>query len=160
MRFALLGTLTDLSESGVDLTRYILVCTLTIVLVLVCAWLLRRFLAQNLRRRASQRSLAVMDVLPLGRKQKAVVLRCYDRSFLVGLGEREVTLLAELDPEAHEELEPSPPTVTPVEAPKVPVAAPKEIEQENFAEILASEAPLRQAEVKPGTRIPKEGILG
>ena len=106
---AVLPDLRDPEESGVDLTRYVFVCMLTIGLVLVCAWLLRRFVAQGLRKRAATRSLAVMDVLPLGRRQRAVVLRCYDRAFLIGLGEREVSLLAELDPEAQEELEPSPP---------------------------------------------------
>ena len=187
MRFALLAVLPELprsQESGIDLTRYVLVCMLTIGLVLASAWLLRRFVAQGLRKRASMRSLAVMDVLPLGRRQKAVVLRCYDRSFLVGLGEREVTLLAELDPETQEEFEPSPPAhnarveeplvaerpvveatrvapITPqpaVRPAREPETAPATAD--NFAEALAAEIPVDRAPLQPGKRIPKGGLLG
>jgi len=157
--------LRDPEESGIDLTRYVLVCLLTIGLVLVFAWLLRRFVAQGLRKRAGMRSLAVMDVLPLGRRQRAVVLRCYDRAFLIGLGEREVSLLAELDPEAQEELEPSPPARNTTRAVREPAPEPvqesaSEEEVENFAETLAAELPMRKRELQPGARIPKGGLLG
>jgi flagellar biogenesis protein FliO len=39
----------------------------------------------------------VVDVLPLGGRVRIAVVRCYDRTFLVGTGEKGVTLLSELD---------------------------------------------------------------
>jgi flagellar biogenesis protein FliO len=36
--------------------------------------------------------------LPLGGKQRLAVVRCYDRTFALGLGEKEVSLVAEIDP--------------------------------------------------------------
>lgn len=85
---------------GPDLTRYFLVCAGTIAALLGAAWLFRRYLAGHLRARAAKRSLQVLDVLPLGGKQKLVVVRCYDRSFLLGVGEKEVRSIAELEVEA------------------------------------------------------------
>jgi flagellar biogenesis protein FliO len=103
--------------------------------------------------------LAVVDVLPLGKRQRAVVVRCYDRNFLIGLGEKEVSLLAELDLEDGQvQVRPVPP---PAEAAETAVPAAPELPQ-NFAEVLAEEVPLRQATVKPEgpQRMPKEGLLG
>ncbi len=85
---------------GPDLTRYLLVCAISIAGLVGLAWLFRRFAAQHLRARAARRSLQVLDVLPLSGKQKLVVVRCYDRSFLLGVGEKEVRSIAELEP-AH-----------------------------------------------------------
>ena len=102
MRIALFvpaGEATPVSVQGPDLTRYLVVCALAILFVLGAAALFRRFAAQHLRARAAKRSLQVLDVLPLGGKQKLVVVRCYDRSFLLGLGEKEVRSIAELDRE-------------------------------------------------------------
>lgn len=83
--------------TGPDLTRYLLVCSGLIVGLLVLAWLFRRHVAGRLRARAAKRSLQVLDVLPLAGKQKLIVVRCYDRSFLLGVGEKEVRAIAELD---------------------------------------------------------------
>jgi flagellar biosynthetic protein FliO len=83
--------------SGPDLTRYFVVCAGLIAAVLALAWLFRRTLGVQLKARAARRSLQVLDVLPLSGKQKLVVVRCYDRSFLLGTGEKEVRVLAELD---------------------------------------------------------------
>jgi flagellar biogenesis protein FliO len=47
--------------------------------------------------------MQVVDVLPLGGKQRLMVVRCYDRTFLIGLGERETSLVAELDSAAQVE---------------------------------------------------------
>ena len=88
---------------GPDLTRYALVCFGLLGGVLLLAWFARRFLVAGMRKRAKQRSLHVMDVLPLGGRQKLVVVRCYDRSFLLGLGDKEISSIAELD---ADELEP------------------------------------------------------
>jgi hypothetical protein len=38
-------------------------------------------------------------VLPLGGRRQLVVVRCYDRTLALGLGDRDVSLLAELDTE-------------------------------------------------------------
>jgi len=83
--------------SGPDLTRYLAVCAAAIVALLSLAWVFKRYLAGHLKARAAKRSLQVLDVLPLSGKQKLVVVRCYDRSFLLGLGEKEVRSIAELD---------------------------------------------------------------
>jgi flagellar biosynthetic protein FliO len=80
-----------------DLTRYFVVCAGSILGLLALAWLFRRFVAGHLKTRAARRSLQVLDVLPLSGKQKLVVVRCYDRSFLLGVGEKEVRSIAELE---------------------------------------------------------------
>jgi flagellar biogenesis protein FliO len=84
--------------TGPDLTRYLVVCGASILCLCVLAWLFRRTVAGHLRARASRRSLQVLDVLPLTGKQKLVVVRCYDRSFLLGVGDKEVHSIAELEP--------------------------------------------------------------
>jgi flagellar biogenesis protein FliO len=84
---------------GPDLTRYLFVCLGLLGLVVLLAFLFRRFVAEHVKRRAAGRSLRIADVLPLGGKQKLVVVRCYDRSFLLGLGAAEVCSIAELDPQ-------------------------------------------------------------
>ena len=86
--------------SGPDLTRYLLVCGALIVGLMALAWAFRRFFSGRLKARASKRSLQVLDVLPLSGKQKLIVVRCYDRSFLLGVGEKEVRSIAELDTES------------------------------------------------------------
>ena len=68
-----------------------------------------------------ERSLSVLDVLPLGGKRRLAVVRCYDRTFVLGLGDREISAIAELDPvgpaeetpliEAVREIRPSAKTV-------------------------------------------------
>jgi flagellar biogenesis protein FliO len=87
-----------LAGSAPDLTRYLYVVGFLIVALVGIAWGLRRLLAGSLKTRASGRSLAVIDVLPLGGKRQLTVVRCYDRTFALGLGEKNVTLVAELDP--------------------------------------------------------------
>lgn len=83
--------------SGPDLTRYLVVCVASIGVLLALAWVFRRTVGGRLKARAARRSLEVLDVLPLSGKQKLVVVRCYDRSFLLGAGDKEVRVLAELD---------------------------------------------------------------
>jgi flagellar biogenesis protein FliO len=82
---------------GLDMTRYALVCLGLVAMILVLGWGFKRLLAGNLRLRAGQRSMSVVDVLPLGGKRQLAVVRCYDRTFLLGLGERDVSLVTELD---------------------------------------------------------------
>ena len=87
---------------GPNLTLYLLTCALVIGAICGLGMLVRRVFARSLRTRAARRSLQVLDVLPLGGKQKLVVVRCYDRSFLLGLGDKEVRSIAELDAEEVE----------------------------------------------------------
>lgn len=97
MRFASVLVPEAGQATGPDLTRYLAVCAGSILVLLAAAWLFRRFFARHLAARAAKRSLQVLDVLPLSGKQKLVVVRCYDRSFLLGLGDKEVRAIAELD---------------------------------------------------------------
>jgi flagellar biogenesis protein FliO len=97
MRSALVLVPEAVRASGPDLTRYLAVCAGTITALGILAWVFRRFVARHVRARAARRSLQVLDVLPLSGKQKLVVVRCYDRSFLLGVGDREVRGIAELD---------------------------------------------------------------
>jgi flagellar biogenesis protein FliO len=82
---------------GPDMTRYVLVCAGLLVAIVGVAALIRRTLGSALSKRAAARNLQVMDVLPLGGKQRLAVVRCYDRTFLLGLGEKELTTVSELD---------------------------------------------------------------
>ncbi len=84
-------------STGPDLSRYFLVCAILIVMMVGVAWGLRRLVAGNVKFRASQRSLRVVDVLAMGGRRKLAVVRCYDRTFVLGLGEKEITAIAELD---------------------------------------------------------------
>ncbi|MCE9593745.1 MAG: flagellar biosynthetic protein FliO [Planctomycetes bacterium] len=100
MHLALADTqsrLADAGNTGPDLTRYLVVCAFLIALVAGLGWLFKRFLGGKLKSRAAQRSLQIMDVLPLGGKQRLAVVRCYDRTFALGLGDKEVSLISELD---------------------------------------------------------------
>lgn len=96
--------------AGPDLSRYFMVCAILIVVTAGLAWGLKKVIAGNLQQRGTQRSLQVVDVLGLGGKRKLAVVRCYDRTFVVGLGEREITPIAELDGAIGEDLpQPLPP---------------------------------------------------
>ncbi|MAE28740.1 MAG: flagellar biosynthetic protein FliO [Planctomycetota bacterium] len=82
---------------GPDLTRYIFVCGFLVIATLGLAWGFRRLFADSLRARAKERHLAVLDVLPLGKGRQVSVVRCFDRTFALGLAEKSVSLIAELD---------------------------------------------------------------
>ncbi|MBJ02660.1 MAG: hypothetical protein CMK00_07310 [Planctomycetes bacterium] len=82
---------------GPDLTRYFLVCGFLILATLAIAWGFRRLFAGSMRTRARQRHLTILDVLPLGKGRQVSVVRCFDRTFALGLAEKSVSLIAELD---------------------------------------------------------------
>ena len=86
-----------LGADGLDLTRYFLVVGALLGAVLLAGLLLKRVISGSLKARASKRSLAVVDVLPLDGKRQLAVVRCYDRTFALGLGDKDVSLVAELD---------------------------------------------------------------
>jgi len=157
MSTAVLSAEGPLPAAGPDLSNYLLVCAGLLAFVLALAWFFRRFVAESVRRRAAKRSLQVIDVLPLGGKQKLMVVRCYDRNFLLGAGDKEIRSIAELDPEA---------VAAPVAsaAPEPPEPA-DDIEPAPFAESLidALEAPteLRPKDLARVRRWKRgEGILG
>jgi len=85
-------------NEGPDFTRYMTLCALLILAIGGLAYGFKRVVGGNMKTRASKRSLQVLDVLPLGGKQRLAVVRCYDRTFAIGLGDKEVTAIAELDP--------------------------------------------------------------
>jgi flagellar biogenesis protein FliO len=84
-------------RAGPDLTRYVFVCAMLLLGLGGMAFLLRRMVGGTIKLNASRRSLQVLDVLPLGGKQRVCVVRCYDRTFALGIGEKEVGLIAEID---------------------------------------------------------------
>lgn len=96
--FLALATTPPSEAGGPDMTRYLMVCALLLALIGALAFLFKRFVAGAVRARAARRSLQILDVLPLGGKQRMCVVRCYDRTFALGLGDKEVALIAELDP--------------------------------------------------------------
>ena len=85
------------ANTGPDLTRYFVVCGVLLGAITLLAWGFKKLIAGNLSARAAKRNLQVLDVLPMGGKQKLAVVRCYDRAFLVGLGDKEISPISELD---------------------------------------------------------------
>ena len=84
-------------STGPDLTRYFIVCGVLLGAITLLAWGFKRLVAGNLSARAAKRNLQILDVLPMGGRQKLAVVRCYDRAFLVGLGDKEISPISELD---------------------------------------------------------------
>jgi len=85
-----------------DLTWLMAVAAVLVVVIGCVAYGFKRLVAGTIKARASRRDLAVLDVLPLGGKRQLAVVRCFDRTFAIGLGERDVSLVAELDHDAVE----------------------------------------------------------
>ncbi|MBK7642497.1 MAG: flagellar biosynthetic protein FliO [Planctomycetes bacterium] len=100
-----------LTAGGPDLTRYLSVCGILMLSILALAWGFKKLVGGAVRSRAASRSLQVIDLLPLGGKQRLAVVRCYDRTFALGLGEKEVSLVAEIDPVHAAEKKPSEPSL-------------------------------------------------
>jgi flagellar biogenesis protein FliO len=84
-------------SQGPDLLRYVLVCGFLILLIVALGWGFKRLSAGSLRGRAGRRALQTLDVLPLGGRAKVAVVRCYDKSYLIGIGDKEIRLLDALD---------------------------------------------------------------
>jgi len=153
MRFATVLVPEVGPATGPDLTRYALVCALSIGALLALAWVFRRHVAGQLRTRAARRSLQVLDVLPLAGKQKLVVVRCYDRSFLLGLGEKELQTIAELETVAPQPASPVPS----LSAASAGAAKPRTTAARSFGTDLEGELALRPS--PPPSLGSKEGVL-
>lgn len=85
-----------------DLTWMAVVVASFVVTIAAIAFGFRKLVSGSMRTRASKRDLRVLDVLPLGGKRQLVVVRCYDRTFALGLAEKSVGIVAELDTDAIE----------------------------------------------------------
>ena len=86
------------ADPGPDLNQYLLISAAMVVLVGAVGWFLQRTMSGSIRARAHKRSLRVIDVLPMGGKKKLAVVRVYDRTFVLGLGDKEISIVSELDP--------------------------------------------------------------
>ena len=83
---------------GPDLSRYFAVLGGVAVILVLSAFGLRKLINKGgFGLKGSKRSLEIVDVLPMGSRRQVAVVRCYDRTFALGLGEKSVSLLAELD---------------------------------------------------------------
>jgi flagellar biogenesis protein FliO len=85
------------TSEGPDLGWLMATVAVFVVTIAGLAFLFRKVVGGSLKARASKRDMHVLDVLPLGNKRQLAVVRCYDRTFALGLGERSVDLVAELD---------------------------------------------------------------
>jgi len=138
-------------------------CVLVIGGICTLGVMLRKLMARTVRKRASKRSLQVMDVLPLGGKQRLAVVRCYDRSFLLGIGDKEVRAIAELD--AEEVLAPEAPEEEVIEAshPVQTLEKFAELVQQNGGTVTPRPAPREPSAPRKASRPVLEngrGVLG
>lgn len=91
---------TQTTPQGPDLSRYFAVLGGVAVMLVLTAFGLRKLISKGgFGLKGAKRSLEVVEVLPLGSRRQVAVVRCYDRTFALGLGEKSVSLLAELDAE-------------------------------------------------------------
>jgi flagellar biogenesis protein FliO len=135
----------SVGADGPDLTRYICVCAALLVAITALAYGFRRLVGGTLRAKAARRSLEVLDMLPLGGKHKLAVVRCYDRAFVLGIGEKELALVAELDP-VHAERAPAAPAL-----------------EKAFAGVLRKARPLTPRSTRSSPQdelVPGGGVLG
>lgn len=84
-------------KAGPDLTWLMTTSAILILTIGVIAYGFRKLVLGGIKGRAAKRDLRVLDVLPLGGKRQLAVVRCYDRTFALGLGEKSVEMVAELD---------------------------------------------------------------
>jgi flagellar biogenesis protein FliO len=134
--------------AGPNLSRYFIVCACLLAAIGALAFGFKKLVAGAIRTKAGRRSLQVLDILPLGGKQKLAVVRCYDRTFALGLGEKEVTLVAELDPVHHEDRS---------------NAAPDAADRHDFVRALdqaSTEAPVAPPRKRAGGLFRNGGVFG
>ncbi|MFT7676853.1 MAG: flagellar biogenesis protein FliO [Planctomycetota bacterium] len=98
MQVLTLATLSESVATGPDLTRYFTVVGLMVAVLMAVAYGLKRIAAKTGRLGRDRKGLTMVEVLPLGGRRQVAIVRCYDRTFALGLGEKDVSLIAELDP--------------------------------------------------------------
>ncbi len=147
--------------SGPDLTRYLLVCGLLVLLIAALGYGMRRLSRSGFSLRPRTRALEALDVLPLGGRHRLAVVRCYDQSFLIGLGDKEMQLLATLPADATQSAEaPELSTLTPA-PPRA--AKPRRAGKQSFLAVLRAQAgaaadETRRKDAPP--RLPGGGMIG
>lgn len=90
------------TTGGPDLTWLMGVVAMLLAAIAAMAFGFRKVVMGSMNNRAAKRDMRILDVLPLGGKRQLAVVRCYDRTFALGLGEKSVELVAELDDAAVE----------------------------------------------------------
>lgn len=83
-----------------DMTRYLVVSGALLGALFLASFLVRRLVGTSRLTLGSRRGIQILEAASLGGSKKAVVVRCYDRTFLVGVGDKEVCSIAELDSES------------------------------------------------------------
>jgi flagellar biogenesis protein FliO len=151
--------------SGPDLTRYLVVCGVLLLLIVALGYGFRRLTAGGLRSRLRSRALSTVDVLALGRRQKVAVVRCYDKTYLIGCGEKELCLLAVLDEDSSRSAEA--PVLTALKAKQsAPPAEPSPARKERFLDALRQKTGEAAPRATPprrapgGPSLPGGGLLG
>lgn len=145
---------------GPDLTRYAVVCGVLVLALGGLAFGFRRMVAGAVRGRAAQRSLSIVDVLPLGGKQKLCVIRCYDRTFALGVGDKEVNLVAELDAVIGGSEEQGGPDHVAAASTGASTRTKTPTKADAEAFLRALQAVRRKKAAKARTRLRPEGVLG
>ena len=132
----ILTLLADVPQAqGPNLTRYFAVLGGVAVVLLLLAFGLKRLVSNSaLGLRKGRRGMQVVEVLSLGSRRQMAVVRCYDRTFALGLGEKSVSVIAELDAE-----------VVQADAPEAPaaVAAPNLVPRPQRAQTRPTPQPAR-----------------
>ncbi len=82
-----------------DMTRYLVVSGALLGALFLASFLVRRLVGSSRLSLGSRKGIQILEAASLGGSKKAVVVRCYDRTFLVGVGDKEVCSIAELDSE-------------------------------------------------------------
>jgi flagellar protein FliO/FliZ len=82
----------NIDAPGVDLTSLVLTLVFIIGLIFACAWFVRRISGGN---RFNNRLIKVVAVLPLGAKEKLVLIETGGQQILLGVTPGQITTLKE-----------------------------------------------------------------
>ncbi|MCL9781883.1 flagellar biosynthetic protein FliO [Vibrio sp. S4M6] len=96
---------TETTGKQLDLATTLGSLLFVIVFILVLAWLLKRMKVPNL---VNQKGLCVVRQLPVGAKERIMIIQAGDEQYLVGVTTQSIQLISKLDkPLTQEELESS-----------------------------------------------------
>lgn len=124
-----------------ELTRYLVVSGALLGALFLASFLVRRLAGGSRLTLNARRGIQVLEATSLGGSKRAMVVRCHDRTFLLGVGDKEVCSIAELDSD-----------VVKVDQGK------REPKTQNFAGLLGSKAP--KAKARPEQTQPEPASLG